>query len=247
MRIGITERGDASLDFSWVQKIDSVDGAVLITKSLNDEFICQVMQVNKPTIVHCTCTGVGGTGLEPSVPRYDWQLNQLKKLLDTGFPVERCVLRIDPIFPTEGGLQKVRKVLDYFMELQTGVKRVRVSILDEYWHVKERCRSIGCEPLYGDNFQASEEQFREVAKVLQEYPFVFETCAEDKLAGMADCFKIQGCISQTDLKTMGLSTGNYYFENPQNRNGCHCLSCKVELLKERKRCPHQCIYCYWKN
>lgn len=247
MRIGITERGDAGLDFSWVQKMNGVDGAILITKSLNNGFIQKVMQVNKPVIIHCTCTGFGGTGTEPNVPRYDWQLNQLKKLVEMGFPAERCVLRIDPIFPTEVGLQKVRKVLDYFMELQTGVNRIRISIFDEYRHVKERFHAIGRKPLYGNDFQASYEQFRQTAEVLQEYPFMFETCAEDKLAEMSDCFKIQGCVSQVDLELMGLGTGNCFSENPQNRNGCHCLSCKVELLKERKRCPHQCIYCYWKN
>ncbi len=203
--------------------------------------------MHTPVIVHCTCTGVGGSRLEPNVPRYDWQLNQLQKLADMGFPAERCVFRVDPIFLTEKGLQMVKNVLDYFIGLRIGVKRVRISILDEYRHVKERCRNIGCKPLYDNSFQDSEEQFRQAAKVLQEYPFMFETCAEDKLAGMTGCFKIQGCIRKTDLELMGLSADNYYFENPQNRNGCHCLSYKVDLLKERKQCPHQCLYCYWKN
>lgn len=33
-RIGITERGDAGLDLSWQHKMDTVDGAIVITKYL---------------------------------------------------------------------------------------------------------------------------------------------------------------------------------------------------------------------
>lgn len=39
MRIGITERGDASIDYSWVDKVSNIDGAILITKNLTDKFI----------------------------------------------------------------------------------------------------------------------------------------------------------------------------------------------------------------
>lgn len=31
-RIGVTESGDAAIDLSWVQKMGTVDGAVVITK-----------------------------------------------------------------------------------------------------------------------------------------------------------------------------------------------------------------------
>ena len=44
MKIGITERGDAGLNFDWRDKLPSVDGAVLITKCLNDDFIEAVLE-----------------------------------------------------------------------------------------------------------------------------------------------------------------------------------------------------------
>lgn len=34
-KIGITEAGDAGLDLSWVNKLDTVDGAVVITKCIS--------------------------------------------------------------------------------------------------------------------------------------------------------------------------------------------------------------------
>ena len=36
--IGITERGDAAIDYSWIRKLDSVDGAILITKNVSQMF-----------------------------------------------------------------------------------------------------------------------------------------------------------------------------------------------------------------
>ena len=33
MKIGITEYGDAGLDFRWVKKLPKLDGAILISKA----------------------------------------------------------------------------------------------------------------------------------------------------------------------------------------------------------------------
>ena len=109
MKIGITERGDASIDYQWKGKLPSVDGAILITKNLTDQFIDTVIKCYEngdKLIVHATCTGWGETDFEPNVPDYKTQLHQLKKLINKGFPADYCVLRIDPIFPTLFGLKR---------------------------------------------------------------------------------------------------------------------------------------------
>ena len=62
--IGITERGDAGLDFWWVKKIDNHRFNILITKNLNDEFI-DLVKSRDNIIVHATITGYGGSKLEP--------------------------------------------------------------------------------------------------------------------------------------------------------------------------------------
>lgn len=87
MRIGITERGDAGIDLSWTGHLDSVNGAILITKNLTDGF-CRAVLDNKdrhPLIIHAGCTGWGGSALEPRVPRYHDQLGRLSKLIADGF------------------------------------------------------------------------------------------------------------------------------------------------------------------
>lgn len=173
MKIGITEYGDAGIDFRWEQKLTELNGAVLITKNLTDTFIQKVIlhSENFPIIVHCTCTGWGGSMLEPNVPNFKTQLNQLQKLIKAGFPVERTVLRVDPIFPTEKGLQRIQEMFAYYHTLNLPEDKIRyrmnsvdssfltddivqyadeshtqaeeVAIVDDYWYQLERASDAG--------------------------------------------------------------------------------------------------------
>ena len=198
MRIGITERGDASIDYTWMSKVSSMDGTILITKKLTDKFIQTVVNLHSNgtrLIVHATCTGWGSTAFEPNVHEYKWQLAQLKKLIDAGFPASHCVLRIDPIFPTENGLRRVREVLQEFKRLDTDVKRIRISVYDEYRHVKERLKAKGYQPYYGDRFYANSQQMLSVANTLSLFPYRLEVCAENILAqNFPQTFEQTGCV-----------------------------------------------------
>lgn len=88
-----------------------------------------------------------------------------------------------------------------------------------------------------------------VAHLLNAYAFTYEVCAEDYLAKRLRDSMIIGCISPKDLRIMGIPYANLneLSINPQNRKGCHCLSCKTELLTDRKQCPNGCVYCFWKG
>jgi hypothetical protein len=253
MKIGITEWGDAGIDLRWTEKVDKVDGMILITKNLNPVFQTKVLEYHRsgvPIIIHCTCTGWGHTSFEPCVPDYRKQLNWLKDLIDNGFPAEQIVLRIDPIFPSEAGLNRILEMLAYFQSLKLPENKIRyrMSVVDEYAHVKARYKEQGFIPLYGTELYANESQMALVGDTLSKLPYTFGTCAEDKLATKyPDTFKIKGCISKEDLEILGLQYDPTLFENPQNRSMCHCLSCKTEILTPRKACPHRCIYCFWKD
>lgn len=264
MKIGITERGDASIDYQWVEKLPSVDGTILITKNLTDRYIDTVIKCYEngdKLIVHATCTGWGRTDFEPNVPDYKTQLHQLKKLIKKGFPADHCVLRIDPIFPTLSGLNRVMEVIHEFQKQKTGIKRIRISVYDEYHHVKERLKAAGYRPCYGENFHASPKQMESVANALRQFSYCtyshhgqvtmrnqFETCAEDLLVKRyPHSFKQVGCVSNKDIELMGLEPVLNKEENGQQRTGCHCLTCKTELLTNKYRCPNQCIYCNWKD
>lgn len=247
MKIGITERGDAGIDMRWASKMDTVDGAVLITKHITDEFIYRVMRCNKPIIIHCTCTGYGGSQLEPNVPIPEKQILKCMEFIDKGFPASYIALRIDPIFPSPKGLKKLDDVLSLYSRTlyYKGVTRIRISIVDEYKHVKDRYAQQGWPSLYGNNFQASTQQLQETVSLLNMYGYKYECCAEKELASMSDKITERGCISPYDLFLMNLSNDTM-IENSQNRQGCHCLSCKTELLENKHPCKHGCVYCYWR-
>ena len=240
--IGITEAGDAALDMSWVNKIDKIDGAILITKNLTDKLISEILKHKDKIILHATCTGMGGTLIEPNVPVYTHQLEQVSKLIAAGFPAERIVIRIDPIIPTVKGLQTAQKVID-----ASPIKRFRISAFDAYPHIRKRFEENGIPLPYGNSFQASPNQFKMMREWLsaQKPEYVFMSCAEPNLAGLPNVHQT-GCVSKYDLSLLGLPTDDNYQTGLQRRC-CACLSCKTELLSNKKRCPHGCLYCYWKD
>lgn len=249
MKIGITEYGDAGRDLRWFSKMHSVDGAVLITKTITKTFGETLLTVQKPVILHATCTGWGGSYMEPHVYEYSDTLTAVQRLIQRGFPRERIVIRIDPIIPIDEGLERCRKVLEGVEKIFGCDTRIRVSIMDEYPHVRAR---IG-RSLYNNCFTAPEHMMKAAAAVLNNFAFTYETCAEDRFVGMLKKGVVRGCISRMDLELMGISADGYMTENPQHRSGCHCLSCKTELLRpdaigvKVNPCPNGCLYCFWKR
>lgn len=146
-KIGITEAGDAGLDFSWADKLYDIN--IIITKHLtpkNTKLMSLLLENYDKIILHCTCTGYGGTIVEPNVPKPTEVYAGIKELISKGFPVSQIVLRTDPIIPTDKGIKCVTDVWKLFSDL--GIKRCRFSIIDMYPHVKERFQEIcGSVPL----------------------------------------------------------------------------------------------------
>jgi DNA repair photolyase len=241
MKIGITERGDAAIHFEeWLPKLDTVDGAILITKNpcvLLDKFQQQEFDFHK-CIIHCTITGWGGTYMEPGVPPATEAINAYHALVDT-FGPERIVLRVDPIIPHEKGMG----LAEVIVQLAKG--RTRVSFMDLYRHVNRRiqqaesklardlwfvyCRSIHTKITTRKKMLAQLEELCE---------YTIEVCGEPGLACV-------GCISARDLRALGLEEPKKLVSSKQ-RKACSCLAMKTELLSHRGQCKHSCLYCYWK-
>lgn len=245
VKIGITERGDPSIDFSWKDKIEKMNGAVFITKNLTDKLIDETKPFWNKIIFHVTCTGYGQTVVEPNIPLPDHQLSQAKKMVDAGFPIERIVIRIDPIIPTTKGIEKAYSVLTRAFT-NYGFKRFRISIIDMYPHVRKRFESNNLPVPYNGNFSPSKENINAVNKFVKTVKNTFngisvECCAEKNLTNAEQV----GCISKKDFDLLGLELedqgGGY------QRSGCLCCSAKTEMLSEKKRCPYKCLYCYWKE
>lgn len=254
-KIGVTEAGDAGLDLSWVDKLGTVDGAIVITKCVSVSFHDAVLDNKDKLIVHATFTGYGGSILEPGVPDTYDEFDAIMALVKHGFPKEKVVIRVDPIIPTTKGINKALQVIQTFMDV--GFPRFRVSIIDMYPHVRERFKQVGLPLPYGesgflpnaeqvhavDNMLKAASEYWETLEIRDSFPckLRIESCAEPGLTNAIRC----GCISNYDLRLLGLTdseTDSLGYQRPN----CMCYSGKTELLEHKKRCPHECLYCYWK-
>lgn len=255
-KIGITEAGDAGLDLSWADKLDTVDGAIVITKNITTGFYNAVIDHKDKLIVHATITGYGQSILEPNVPHSAIELGSIMKLVDGGFPKNKVVIRVDPIIPTKKGIDTACRVIKAFMD--KGFSRFRVSIIDMYPHVRERFKAAGLPLPYGEyGFNPSAEQVKAIDKMLFDMSvywsslgdradtcgmLMIESCAEPGLTNTTQC----GCVSSYDLCLLGLDNEPDPDSFGFQRKSCMCYSGKTELLKHKKRCGHQCLYCYWR-
>lgn len=239
MKVGITEAGDAGLDFSWVDSIYPIN--IVVTKHLtakNSKLIDGLINMKDRVILHCTCTGYGGTKMEPHVPTPTDIHAGVMTLIQRGFPVEQIVLRTDPIIPTEKGIKRAIAVWDLFKD--TGITRCRYSVIDMYKHTKERILSeYGKLPF--ETFSAPDYMMENVRNAVINYngSYSFEACAEN--------LPVQtGCVSIKDFQILGVDTSDIQIGGFQ-RKGCQCIAGKTELLTSKKRCTSGCLYCYWKD
>jgi len=216
LRIGITERGDAGLDQSWIAKAKEYDGVIAITKAPH-----LLPELPGNVIVHCTITGLGGSKYEPGVAKPEVTLKAYERLVNK-YGALRIVLRIDPIIPTTKGTDIAYSIW------QHNVSRVRISFLDMYSHVVER----GFPRLWEGLHAPLETRIK-----IWEHLNRPEVCGEP---GM----KCTGCVSELDMKVLGLT--GVLSPGGRQRSACACAAEKTEMLSRRGQCAHGCIYCYWK-
>jgi len=240
--IGITERGDAALDTSWINWVNKGNAAILITK--NPIKLKNILFENIPIfcykniIMHCTVTGMGGTYLEPNVPAYNDIKSDLMNLKTDfelkGFSLAKLVLRVDPIIPISPALEEQIKVIkdlsneNYFDE-------VRISFIDNYYHNRDRV-SLPWESLHAPL------EMRQAAydKIKQACNLPLNICGEPG-------FTCNGCVSESDINALGRKIEDYSLIMNGQRQFCSCIAAKKELLNNKHPCAHNCAYCYWKR
>ena len=238
--VGITESSEVSFHLEVFDELYNAN--IIITKRLTNALIEKLVENKDKIILHLTCTGWGNSVLEPFVPTLETTRKKFGRLLESGFPIEHCVLRIDPIIPTEEGIDKMFSVIRLFSD--TGIQRVRFSVLDMYEHVKKRFIEAGLQIPY-DTFHAPLEVRKNIYNILvdfgKQYGFDVEACAEPGIESVP-------CLSQKDIDILGLTDKIILVGNKEQRSNCHCSSNKQELIKSKdraKRCFSKCLYCFW--
>lgn len=249
-KIGITETYDPCFVPDWETKL--LEANIVISKELNDEMIEKLLIVKNSVIFHHTVTGQGGSVLEPNVKPPDVEFAQFEKLLSRGFPLDHYVLRLDPIILLNSETQeRVENVLNlwkwYAADYDNVHVRCRVSIVDLYPHARERLAAAGIDVFY-DGFRAPPAVFARAAKIMEQYSeyFNFECCAEPGFAPYP-FIKQMGCASQFDIFLLGLHEHDYGMPEKKQRGDCLCLAKKQILGVKPGRCPHGCLYCFWKD
>lgn len=238
-RIGTCEAGEIAFNLDAFDRLYKAN--IIITKRLTDELIEKLIEHKDKIILHLTCTGMGGTRVEPFVPSPQATLGKLQKLINGGFPTSHIVLRVDPIVPTIKGLNTATSVLRLFRGL--GIKRVRISFLDNYKHVRERFKEIGVE-LYNGEFHAP---LKERLKCLTAIKYCAEECGYETVEACGEPeIESVSCLSQRDIDILGLTDEITLEGSAKQRKSCGCPANKSELLRVKPhQCEHKCLYCYW--
>lgn len=237
--IGMTETNDPAFNLDIFDKL--YEGNIIITKRLTNKLIEKLIENKDKCILHCTITGFGGTKIEPFVPNIEEAFSKFNQLIEQGFPTEQIVLRIDPVIPTEKGINVAKNVLELFKG--SGIKRVRFSVLDMYKHVKERFEENGF-PIPYDTFHAPYEIRKKVYNMFKEYGekynFDIEVCAEPG-------FESTPCLSQKDIDILGLTDKITLVGSAEQRKSCGCYGNKKQLIMyNSSKCANKCTYCYMK-
>lgn len=254
IKIGVTETYDPCFDYSWVDNLK--DANIIITKNLTNKMIEELVKHKNKCILHFTVTGWGGTEIEPNVPIRQQSYIQFRKLIDSGFPLGQFVLRVDPIIPNSHGLYLLSETLNMFRGMDK--IRCRISILDLYRHVKDRFQDLSWRT-FGNlmyklpwwSWNIPEPIARKVIDVLSLYLdyYDFHACAEPIFKSIdpnQDIVKQIGCVSQIDLDLLGIH--EQVEGKSSQRPTCLCCANKIQIIKRKPgRCPHGCIYCYWKD
>ena len=240
-RVGFTESFEVAFNLECFDNLYKAN--VIISKRLTDKLINKLIENSDKIIFHCCVTGMGSTRIEPFVPTPQKTLEKLHKLLDGGFPTSHIVLRIDPIVPTRNGMETAMGVLKLFRGL--GIKRVRISFLDNYKHVRERFKEIGVE-LYNGEFHAP---LKERLKCLTTIKYCAEECGYETMEACGEPgIDSIPCLSQKDINILGLTNEIVLEGSAKQRKSCGCPANKSELLRVKPhRCENKCLYCYWKD
>lgn len=241
MKIGVTERGDAGLNLSWLDVLNTgqYDGAIAITKAPQN-----LLNVDLPdnVVVHCTITGLGGTVIEPGVARPAKTLTAYFSLVDKYGP-ERIVLRVDPILLWSPWINRARSMVKYTRG------RVRISFMDYYKHTQKRFEDAGVDipaSLYSRNIlHACDNSRFEFYEWAEEHTQAtlhrsVEVCGEPGIV-------CTGCVSLTDIYAMGLDADKLSGRRAKQRLCCACITEKTEMLNCKGQCQHGCLYCYWRD
>jgi DNA repair photolyase len=190
--------------------------------------------------VHLTVTGLGGSRLEPGVPRWDDVRSVLPGLVAFAGGGEHVCWRFDPLLHVRGETEEYRN-LPLFADLAPafatcGVFTVRTSWVTEYKKVTARLKKAGLALLPHDTAQIG-EQVAELQRMAAAYAMNVYCCC---VPGRPVSSCIDGALL-TRIHPDGLACSTRKARG--QRPGCGCTESR-DIGWYSQTCDHRCLYCY---
>ena len=228
-----------------------IDALYLITK--HDGLpMRELLQLDKPKIIHFSVTTLGATKWEPGVMKWQDMIERIGDFIKQGLDPEYVTLRIDPIVPGVTNMTEVDSLMKRASEL--GLKHVRFSVLDYYKTTATFMEQLGYD--YSKYFDKNNSGFyftharkeviegiaKQVLSIAKKYNLDLSSCAEPC---RMDGISIEGCLSVNAInKMLGTHIPNKFTENNKFRPECTCYGGKTDLLRYNSNCASSCVYCY---
>ena len=241
---------------------DDFDALYIITKHDGLPML-DILNIQKPKIIHFSITTLGGSKWEPGVMKYNDLLDKIQSYIKQGLDPDMVTVRIDPIIPGVTLMSDVENVIKRSSEM--GIKKIRFSVLDFYKTTAKYMQNLGFDydkyydpivdvtgkqvisngqKLYKPN--ARNEVLDNIAnKMLQissKYNVLLSTCAEPMVKqGITK----EGCLSVQAINDMlGTHVEDKDTDNNKFRNLCSCYGGKTDILRYDSNCASSCMYCY---
>lgn len=200
----------------------------------------EVLERYAQVYVHLTVTGLGGTPVEPHVPRPEEALARLPELIDFLGDPRRLRVRPDPLLIIRRGeeiFSNIEKVPEIIRKAaQAGVRYFSTSFMEVYPKVRRRLASQG--------FEAIELSLKERKEI---WETLATTAAEEGVTLYACCipgWPVSRCIDGELLKALHPRGELCRTDKPKGqRESCGCTH-SIDLGWYSMRCPAGCLYCY---
>ena len=233
---------DAALSFSWRVHATKHTGSIARTRVLrNTRFLKDLYELRDRVVLHAIFSGYEGTALEPNIPDVDAKMEALFAITERCLTPLQTVLVLDPVIPTQQGIEKLQKILD----IAPANIRVRLSFLrqtEKLVAAMDKLEAQGHQvarvpwDTVGVPVQYKQATIALLSKWENKF-HSFHCCCEPYV----DAIFREGCVSETDYKAMRISRhfyGNYISED----DSCCCARSKVVMED-----PIAVVKCVWNN
>jgi Domain of unknown function (DUF1848) len=196
--------------------------------------------------LHFTITALGGTAVEPGVPRYAKALAQLPGLTAFAGDPRRVSVRFDPILHWEEH-GKIRSNLAYFSEVAEaaaaqGIRDIRMSFAQ--WYGKAARRAVARSfPFSVPTDEEQRSRGEELAEIAAARGIFLHACAQPLLGGVPG-IRPSSCIDGALLESLHprCEPASRRKDRGQ-RADCLCTESR-DIGSYTQACPHGCVYCY---